>query len=302
MYRILLMGTSDFATPSFETLINDDRFDVLGIVAQPDKPAGRKQEMKKPDTKLLAEKYNISCYQPNKVSDESFIEELKKMNLDIIFVVAYGQILSQEFLDIPKYGSVNLHASLLPQLRGASPIHTAILQGLEKTGITYMKMKKALDSGPIIKQFEVTVNDKNIVQLYDELKQFTSQTVADILNKYASGKLNLQEQDHEKASFCSSIKKEEGGINPLNDYAEDIMKKYRAFMVWPGIFFFKDNKRIKLLKIEDTQILTKSPGDLVVEENLLYLNAKDYKIKVNELQIEGKNRIFAKDYINSLKK
>ena len=299
--RILLMGTPEFCLPAFQSLIEDKRFTVVGVVCQPDKPVGRKQILTSPPTKLLAEDYDIPCYQPEKASSSTFIQTVKDLHIDVIFVLSYGQILSEALLKVPKYGCINMHGSLLPKLRGASPMQMAILEGFKTTGLTYMKMEKGLDSGEILRQFEIPVKEKNIYELSTEMSEKTAQTVGNVLFDYVKGNIKPIEQDEEGVTVCKIIQKENGEVFPKEDISEYILRKYRAFLSWPGIFLMMKNKRIKLLEIEKTDISSNNPGRLHIQDKRLYLDTKDFMIYILRLQLEGKKVVSADDFIHSFR-
>jgi len=293
------MGTPQFAIPSFTALLEDARFEVVGVVTQPDKKVGRKQVLTPPPVKVLAQKYDIPCFQPQKASSDEFVEKVKNLDIDMIFVVAYGQILSQEFLDIPKYGCINLHASLLPKFRGASPLQAVILAGKEKTGISYMRIEKQLDAGPVIKQYEIDLKDQNIVELHDELAKLGGETVGNILFEYAEGKLDEAIQNHKNATFCKMIQRKDGQVFPQNEDAEEIIKKYKAFFVWPGIYVLWGELRIKLFDIVLTNEKSYDSGLLEIQKEEVYLHTKSCKLRIKSLQLEGKKRVSAKEWICS---
>jgi methionyl-tRNA formyltransferase len=228
------------------------------VISAPDKPVGRKQIITPPSVKLMAQKYNIAVEQPVKIKDLKL--EIGNLQPDIVVVAAYGQIIPKEILDIPKFGCLNVHPSLLPKYRGASPIQSAILSGDEKTGITIMLMDEKMDHGPIIAQQELEfsaqgglTSDWQFPKLHDELAKLGAKLLIDTIPKYISGKIKPKEQDHSKATFTKILKKEDGLIS-WSKKPEEIERQIRAFNPWPGTFTFikKDDKliRVKILEVE----------------------------------------------------
>jgi methionyl-tRNA formyltransferase len=298
--RTLLMGTPQLAADIFESILTDERFDVVGIVSQPDKPVGRKQELRSTQTKKIAQKHDIAVFQPERASRKSFVKQMVELDIDVAFVVAYGQILKQRFLDIPKYGCVNLHGSLLPLYRGASPIQAALLHGNAVSGISYIKMDVSMDSGDVIQDFEVNIGEHDkMPDLATKLIQIGKETVADVLCRYVSGTSILTAQNHDQASYCHKIEKTDGCLNPIKMNMNAVYNTFRAYTPWPGITIEWNEMNVKLIDIM-TQSLVKSTADtLFVFDKQLYLSTTTKAIHVKMIQLPGKKAISGLDFINS---
>lgn len=298
--RTLLMGTPQLAADIFESILTDERFDIVGIVSQPDKPVGRKQELRVTPTKKIAKKYNIEIFQPEKASRKLFVQKMNELNIDVAFVVAYGQILKQRFLDVPKHGCVNLHGSLLPLYRGASPIQAALLNGDDRSGITYIKMDASMDAGDVICDFEVDIapNDR-LTDLATKLVQMGKKTLANALAEYVNGNTHLIMQDHDQASYCQKIEKTDGYIDPPNMSVSDVYNRFRAYSPWPGISIEWEGKRIKLIEMKPSSLSKTSDEVLFHDDKQLYLSTDTGVLIVDVLQLPGKKPISGLDFINS---
>src|SRR5277367_5405610 len=255
--KIVFMGTAELSCASLEKLAGT--FSVIAVVTQPDKPKGREMKLQFSSVKILAEKLKLLVLQPAKARDEKFISELRELKPDLIVVVAYGQILPQSILDLPKFGCVNVHTSLLPKYRGASPIQSAILNGETETGVTIMKMDAGLDTGEIISQARTPIlPEDNSQTLHDRLAQVGADLLAETIPDYDAGKIPPKPQPAEGASYAAKIKKEDGKID-WNELAEKILNRLRAFTPWPGAFtFLKTEEKSQLLKIWKAKILERS--------------------------------------------
>lgn len=301
MLRLLLLGTPEISVPVFETLLNDQRFEVCGLVCQPDKPIGRNQIITPPPTKLLAEKYNVSIFQPLSAKDPGFIEIIRSLKPDIAFVFAYGHILRQEFLDIPMYGCVNLHGSLLPQFRGASPIQASILHQCSETGITYIKMDVGMDTGSIIAKYSgISLQNETALSLQAKFSQLGSETVGDVLFSFVQGDSGTLEQKNEQATYCRQLRKEDGHANPSLLPLNLFLSSFRAFIEWPGTYSFWNNERIQWIELQATKIPSTHPGNFSFDEKNLYIDCQDYKIEVLRLRKAGKNIQTSQEFLQSL--
>jgi methionyl-tRNA formyltransferase len=295
---------------------------------------GRKQILTAPAVKVLAEKNGLKVWQPEKL-DEEFYEEITKeitpigevykphpdpllgkergvTGAELFIVAAYGKIIPQKFLDLPKFGCLNVHPSLLPKYRGASPIQSALLHGEKETGVTIMKMDAEMDHGPIISNFEFRISNFETQQtLSEKLAEVGAELLLKSVPDYLTGKIEPKEQNHNAATFCKIIKKSDGEIN-WQKSAEQIYNQWRAFWPWPGIFFeLRINLpagkagnyelRIKIIELslnsgEDSK---HKPGELFAENNKLFVAGGDQKLlEIKKLQPEGKNIMNDKDFIN----
>ncbi len=240
-----------FGTPEFSTIVLDELknagYTPSLIVTAPDKPTGRKHIITKPDVKKWADKNNIECLQPEHPRD--IVEKLKEYNANLFIVASYGYILNQEILDIPKHGVLNVHTSLLPKYRGASPIESVILSGDKETGSTIMKMTLKMDEGPILNQtiFSIHPNLKK-PELFEILAHDGGKLLVETIEPWINNNLLEQEQDHKLATYCKKIKKEDANLT--NDTDEVRYLKYRAYYGWPGSFIFKNELRLKITDAE----------------------------------------------------
>ncbi|WP_029522671.1 methionyl-tRNA formyltransferase [Persephonella sp. KM09-Lau-8] len=245
--RIVFWGTPDFAAESLKALLNS-KHQVVGVVTQPDKPKGRGKKLTPPPVKVVAQEAGIPVFQPEKVkNNKELYEKLKKLNPDIFVVVAYGKILPKEIIELPKYKTINVHASLLPEYRGAAPIHRAIMEGKEKTGVCIMEITEELDAGDIYECVEVPITpEDDIVSLHDKLASEGAKLLVEVLDKIEKGEITKTPQEHSKATYAKPIQKEEGKID-WNRPAKEIFNQIRALKVWPKAFTKFRDKEIKIL-------------------------------------------------------
>lgn len=289
------MGTAELSCASLERLVG--KFSVAAVVTQPDKPKGRDLKLQFSPVKILAEKFQLPVLQPAKARDEKFISELRELKPDLIVVVAYGQILPQAILDLPKFGCVNVHTSLLPKYRGASPIQSAILNGETETGVTIMKMNAGLDTGEIISQAHAPIlPEDNSQTLHDRLAQLGADLLVKTIPDYVAGKIVLKPQNNSEVTTTAKIKKEDGKID-WNEPAEKILNRLRAFTPWPGIFTILNGQ---LLKIWRAEILGKSgkAGEILsADKNGIVVACGKNALRVLELQREGGRRLNAQEFL-----
>ncbi|HIE58892.1 MAG TPA: methionyl-tRNA formyltransferase [Persephonella sp.] len=245
--KVVFWGTPDFAVRNLEELINS-KHEVIAVITQPDKPKGRGKKLTPPPVKVLAQEYNIPVYQPEKLKNNEEIRKiLKKLSPDISVVVAYGKIIPEDIIEIPKYKTINVHASLLPEFRGAAPIHRSIIEGKDKTGVCIMEITKELDAGDIYECREVPILDEDdIVSLHDKLAEEGAKLLIEVLDKIETGKAKKTLQDHSKATYAKPIKKEEGKID-WSKSAREIFNQIRALKIWPKAFSSFRDTQIKIL-------------------------------------------------------
>lgn len=240
--NFIFWGTPDVASKTLE-ILKENGYTPSLIVTAPDKPQGRKMLVTPPPVKIWAEENNISCLQPEKL-DEEFSNKLKDGNHELSIVVAYGKIMPEEIIKMPKLGSINIHYSLLPKYRGASPVESAILNGETETGVTIQKMQFKMDSGPIIAKEQVSISpEEKAPELRERLIKIGGELLVKILPNLIEGKIKETPQNETEATFCKKIKKEDGLIG-LNDNAVKNYNKFRAYAAWPRTFFFQNEKRI----------------------------------------------------------
>jgi len=248
-YKIIFIGTSQFAVPALKSLI-ENKYKIITVITSSDKPIGRKQEITHSPIKKTALEYNLEIIQPEKISDiTSKISDLKP---DLIITAAYGQIIPKDILNTPKFNSLNLHPSLLPKYRGPSPIQTAILNNDKTTGITIMLMDEKLDHGPIISQVKIKINNyDNYQTLEKKLSQEAATLLIKTLPQYFQDQIKPKPQEEKKASYTKILTRQDGKIN-WQQTAQEIEKKIRAFYPWPGTWTELNGKRIKILKAKIT--------------------------------------------------
>ena len=297
--RTIFMGTPDFALPTLKALIGHGE-DIVTVVTQPDRPKGRGKKMTAPPVKLLALDNKIEILQPEKASDSHFCDLIEKKEPDLIVVIAFGQILKKKILDIPKWGVVNIHASLLPKYRGAAPIQTAILNDDDKTGLTVMRMDEGLDTGPILLQEDCAILEEETAgQLHDRLALKAGDFMIKWLNQMSNELMEEKPQDHLAASYAPKI---ETGISPIDwkQPASRVSALIRALDPKPGAYTIWQDKKIKLFSsgIADKTRFDMIPGRVVSQgEEGLVIETGQGAIKVREMQYPGKNRLPAKDFL-----
>ncbi len=262
--RVIFWGTPDFAAESLKALLNS-KHDVIAVVTQPDKPKGRGKKLTPPPVKVVAQENNIQVLQPEKIkNNEEFYNTLKKLNPDIFVVVAYGKILPKNIIELPKHKTINVHASLLPEFRGAAPIHRAIMEGKNKTGVCIMEITEELDAGDIYACKEVEIKDTDdIVSLHDKLAEEGAKLLIEVLDKIEKGEISKKPQEHEKATYAKPIRKEEGKIN-WEKSAREIFNQIRALKVWPKTFTTFRDKEVKILEAKIMEEESKgTPGEII---------------------------------------
>ena len=299
--RVVFMGTPDFSVPILENLI--DNCKVIGVVTQPDKEVGRKKEMKFSPIKEVALKNNIKVLQPLKIRTE--YQEIMDLNPDMIVTCAYGQIIPKVLLDYPKYGCINVHASLLPKLRGGAPIHHAIMDGYDKTGVTIMYMDEGMDSGDIISQEETTILDADTTgTLHDRLSEMGSALLLKTLPSIVAGTNERKKQNEDEVTFGYNIKREEELID-FRKTKREIFNQIRGLNPFPGSYFFLNGKAVKvyLSKTMDCKsYLSCENGEIVkMDKESFYIKVKDGLIQILEIKMEGKKRMMVKDFLNGTK-
>lgn len=251
MLRIIFMGTPDFAVPILKT-IHESEYEVLAVVTQPDRPKGRGMKATESSVKLWALKAGLNVIQPLKAKDPEFIGMIKQLSPDLIITAAYGQIIPQALLDIPQLGCINVHASLLPEYRGASPIQHAILDGKTETGITIFYMNEGLDTGDIILQLPtVIMPEENAQNLHDKLSLLGAQAISQALAMFELGKPKAYPQDNQKASYCRKIDPSMGKIDWSKE-STAVKNHVRAMNPWPGAYSTLNDKYIKISSVKET--------------------------------------------------
>lgn len=290
--KIIFMGTPDYAGRILEKIINTKDMEVVAVYTQPDKPVGRKKVLTPPIVKTIALQNNIAIYQPSRLREAATVAELKKIECDYIVVAAYGQILPKEIL---KHAPcINLHASILPHYRGASPIQQTLLNGDAKTGVTAMLMDEGLDTGDIIKIKEVDVNESEMAEsLFERLTDVACELSIDVLENFNS--YTPIKQDDSASSHCTKITKQEGEV--AFEDAQSLFNKYRAFTPWPGIYL-SSGLKLKKIELVEKESQNESGKILHVEKDFIVVGCKKGSIKVYRVQPESKNEMDVLSYIN----
>ncbi len=296
--RIIYMGTPDFAVPVLESLL-DSRHEVVAVVTQPDKPKGRGKAMQFPPVKEKALEYDLPVYQPVKVRDEAFIKVLEAYVPDCIVVTAFGQILPKAILEMPKYGCVNVHASLLPAYRGAAPIQWVIINGEEKTGITTMQMDIGLDTGDMLLKAEVDITPEETGEsLHDKLAAIGGPLLLETLNGLEAGTIVPEKQDDTLSCYAAMLKKDLGFID-WNKPAIEIERLIRGLNPWPSAY---TKLAGKTLKIWSAEVIADNsscqPGQIVsAEGGRLLVQTGEGQLSLLEVQLEGKKRMPADAFL-----
>ncbi|WP_284139903.1 methionyl-tRNA formyltransferase [Virgibacillus sp. LDC-1] len=298
MKRIVFMGTPDFSVPILKTLIESE-YEVVLVVTQPDRPKGRKKILTPPPVKVEAEQHGIPIYQPEKLTKA--YQEIIDYNPDLIVTAAYGQLLPKGLLDAPAFGCINVHASLLPELRGGAPIHYAIMQGKQETGITIMYMVENLDAGDILTQVRVPIEQADHVgSMHDKLSTAGAQLLIETLPKLFNGELQPMKQDDVKATFAANIKREQERID-WSKANTSIYNQIRGLHPWPVAFTTYDNQPMKVWWGEvDNNEYSGVPGQIVAkpnDEGLTVICGNKKAVRITEIQPSGKKRMSVKEYL-----
>lgn len=296
--KIVFMGTPEIAVPCLQKII-DEGHEVLAVVTQPDKPKGRGKKLAMPPVKELAIENNIQVYQPVKAREESFVKILEEMNPDLIVVVAFGQILPQSILDIPKYGCVNVHVSLLPKYRGAAPINWVIINGEEKTGVTTMYMDAGLDTGDIILKKEMQLTDEITAgELHDEMMFIGADALKETIDLIAKGEAPREKQNDEETSYAPIMNKTLGNID-WSKSSKDIHNLIRGVNPWPSAYTLYEGHTMKIWKTTVLDSISEEvPGTILsVSKDGIEVSTKDNILLIKEIQMSGKKRMLVSEYI-----
>lgn len=276
MIKVVLAGTPEFSVPIFEEVIKN--FEVVAIISQPDKPANRGYKLIPTPTKVLAEKYNIKCYQPNKISE--IYDELVQLDFDFLLTAAFGQYIPEKILNLPKKAALNIHGSLLPKYRGAAPIQHSLLNGDKKTGINLIYMVKEMDAGNILKSSEIEiVEDDTSDSLFDKLSILSAQNITKWLKEIYENNFNEIVQDASQVILAPKLTKEEAQID-LSQNSDQVINKIKAYSSNPGAYTFINNKRVKLFNATTKEV-----------KNAIQLSCRDKNIYIYDYQYESKKRV-----------
>ena len=295
------MGTPEFALAGLKSLITEKSYDIVGVFTQPDKAVGRNQTISFPPVKRLALENNLSVFQPEKIKDA--LETIKNLKPDLIVVIAYGKIIPQSILDIPTYGCINVHASLLPKYRGAACLNAPILNGDKETGVTIMKMEAGLDTGPILRQAVMKLNgNENLETVHDTLSNLGAELLVPTLNDFVNGKIEPKIQDESQASYIKTLNKEDGKIDWTKS-AQEIERQVRAYNPWPGTYTNDGDKSIKIIGVENKVLATNNHqiGEAFVDNGRLVIQCGQDSLVILRLQAAGKKPMTSLEFLRGNK-
>jgi len=293
--RIYFFGTHDFAKHILSALIADENIEIVGVVTQPDRPAGRKNILQASPVKLLAEQHNLQIFQPETLKHFEITD-----TIDIGVVAQYGNLIPKRLLDHPRLGMINVHTSLLPTYRGASPIQTALINGDTTTGVTIMTMDVGLDTGDILKQQEIAIDSDWVYSDLDNaLATISAPLLLDVLHQIISGTIIAKKQDDTLATHCAQLTRDSGMINWDNS-AETIYNQYRGLTPWPGIWTMWQGKRLKLLKISKISE-THDRANVLCANDQIIVGTSQGSIVLHTVQLEGKASMDSKVFISGYK-
>lgn len=299
--RIVFMGTPDFSVPVLEGLI--EHYQVVGVVSQPDRRVGRKQEVVFTPVKEVAVKHHIPVFQPEKIRKD--YDDILALHPDIIITCAYGQIIPKAILDYPKYGCINVHASLLPKLRGGAPLHHCIIDGYDKTGVTIMYMDEAMDSGDIISQRETPITDQDTMEsIHDRLRVMGRDLLLETLPSILNGTATRMKQNEDGVTYAYNIKREEEYLD-FTKTSRELFNQIRGLSPIPGSSCTIGDKDFKvyMARIEKVDTSKKIPGEVLhIYKDGIGIATKDYEIVLTDIKPSGKRRMLASSYVNGIHK
>lgn len=299
--RVVFMGTPGFAVPALQTLLRNN-YEVAAVVTQPDKPGGRGKKLRPTPVKVAALSAGLTVYQPEKVRERDFIDVLKVLNPDIVVVAAFGQILPAEILDLPPHGCINIHASLLPAYRGAAPIHRAIINGEQKTGVTIMQMDSGLDTGAMLLQGEVPIGPEDTVGfVHDRLAQLGGRLLLETLEQIKSGRVRSIPQDDQLSCYAAMLTREDELIDWNRD-AVAIKNQVRGLNPWPGARTTMLDQLLKIWRVsvvEGYPAGSAAPGQLLVTggNECILVQTGNGVLRIDELQLQGKKRMQVAEFL-----
>ena len=294
--KIIFMGTPDFAAASLEALI-DSRHEIQAVVTQPDKPKGRKGELTPSSVKVIAKREGIKVYQPLKVRDEEFVKTLRAYNPDVMVVVAFGQIIPLSILKMPKFGCVNIHGSLLPKYRGAAPIQWAVLDGEKETGITTILMDEGIDTGDILLKKTIKIDaDETSGSLFDKLMALGAKTILETLDELEKGSLTPTKQEESPTAYAKMLTKAMGLID-FTKSAKELDCFVRGMDPWPSAYTLLSGKTLKLWKVRVVEGGGKAGSVIEIGKESFTIACGEGAIEVLEVQLEGKKRMSAGDFL-----
>lgn len=290
------MGSPDFSLPTLRQLAQI--YQVVGVVTQPDRASGRGRELKAPPVKLLAQELNIPVIQPQKLREPEAMQQLREWNPDLIVVAAFGQILKKDVLDLPKFGCINVHASLLPRWRGAAPINAAVLAGDEETGVTIMKMDVGLDTGPMLSMKRIRIKpDDTAGSLFEALSTLGADLLIETLPVYMDGKIEPEPQPEDGATYAPMLKKEDGRLD-FNQSAIELERRIRAMNPWPGAWFEWNGNLLKVSRGVVNEGRGKEVGSRLIVDGRPAIRCADGILILDEVQPPGKKVMPGKAFLS----
>jgi methionyl-tRNA formyltransferase len=295
--KILFMGTPEFAVPSLKILLEQDQA-VIGVATQPDRPKGRGKQPAPPPLKVFAEAQRLPILQPELVRSPEFLDLFRQLAPDLVVVVAFGQILPKQMLELPRLGCINVHPSLLPRYRGAAPLNWAIIRGETTTGVTIMQMDKGMDSGAILLQEETAIGDRETVgELHDRLAVRGAQRLMETIRMIEAGAIRRIPQDHAAVTFAPRLKKEDGLIHWEAD-VRAIVRLIRGLSPAPCAYTFFDGKILRIFQAVETDTPSSAlPGTISIFENELRVSAGNGMVSLLDVQLEGKKRMPIQEFL-----
>lgn len=300
--NVVFCGTPDFSVPTLELLFNHPHINLVGVVTMPDRPVGRGLELKSPPVAEFAKQNKIPLFQVENINrEETVLQELEKLNLDFILVLAFAQFLGSRVLNMPKLGCFNIHTSILPKYRGAAPIQYALLNGDKSTGVSIQKMVKEMDAGDLVHFHSMPIADTETGgQLYTRLKFQAALSTNVLIETVLNNKLIYTPQNKDDVSFAPTLKKEDGHLQFINSSSDKIKNQVRALDPWPGTYCFLGKQRLKILAVEDHSSKLKA-GEVSTDHGMIVVGTSSTSLRLTSVQLEGKKVCTDTELLNGLK-
>lgn len=298
-YKVLFMGTPEFGVPTLKALIDSKDFDVDLVITQPDRPSGRKMKLTPSPIKSFAQENGIRVLSPEKVSTPEIIELIKEKNFDVAVVLAFGQLLKQNLLDVLPNKFINIHASLLPRWRGAAPIQRAIMEGDKETGVSLQIMELSLDTGPVIFEEKIEIGEnENSLELANRLSEISANTVTKALLGYLKKEVTPKPQEESLSTYAKKIDKSEGLIKWSQLSAQEIHNNVRGLKWGPGAFTFLEEKRVKVFNTHVSDFNDLQPGHIKIEDEFILVGCKKGSLGISNLQPQNSKPLKISDFVN----
>lgn len=296
-YRVLFLGTPDFAVESLKALRSDNRFEIPLVITQPDRPAGRGNKLTASEVAIFAEAKGLKVFKADSVNSPEALAMIAELKCDAAVVVAFGQILSQKFLSLFPKGAVNVHGSLLPKWRGAAPIQRSLMAGDPETGVCLQQVVKKLDAGPVIGIRKIKlVGEEEAPAVYEKLKVLGAELLTDDFSRYLEGKIEPQVQNETEVTIAPKIEKDEGLID-WKKSATEILNQYRGLSLWPGVWTFRNGKRLRMQTLKVLSTKKSKPGEVLgFQEGSLQVSCGEDSLLIGQIQPESKPFMKAEDY------